>query len=154
PGKGQNVLGRPLLADLDAAFAHIAATPLVRVLVIRSAKPAGFLAGADLHEFAAIRTPEEAISTSARGQELFAKLAGLRVPSIAVIHGTCLGGGLELALACDYRLVVERPDTQIGLPEIELGLLPAWGGTQRLPRTVGLERALHMMLGGRRVGAR
>jgi 3-hydroxyacyl-CoA dehydrogenase/enoyl-CoA hydratase/3-hydroxybutyryl-CoA epimerase len=154
PGKGQNVLGRPLLTDLDAALDHVVATPTARVLVVRSAKPAGFLAGADLHDFAAIRTPQEAVAASARGQQLFAKLAGLRLPSIAVIHGTCLGGGLELALACDYRLVVERPDTQLGLPEVELGLLPAWGGTQRLPRIVGLERALNVILGGRRLGPR
>jgi 3-hydroxyacyl-CoA dehydrogenase / enoyl-CoA hydratase / 3-hydroxybutyryl-CoA epimerase len=152
--KGQNVLGRALLTDLDTALDQIAAIADLRVLVIRSAKPGGFLAGADLHEFAEIRTVAEAEAASARGQQLFNKLAGLRLPSIAVIHGPCLGGGLELTLACDYRLVVDQPNTQIGLPEIERGLMPGWGGTQRLPRIVGLERALQIILGNRRLGAR
>src|SRR5262249_11732039 len=74
--------------------------------------------------------------------------------TVAVIHGPCLGGGLEFALACDYRLVVDHPKTQLGLPEIELGLLPGWGGTQRLPRVVGLERALRMILASRRLKAK
>src|SRR5207248_165552 len=74
--------------------------------------------------------------------------------TVAAVHGPCLGGGLELALACDYRLVLDRPGTQLGLPEAELGLLPAWGGTQRLPRVVGVERALQVILGGRRLNAR
>src|SRR5262249_51307215 len=98
-----NVFTRQALADLDAALDRLAAEPAVRVLVIRSAKKGGFCAGADLHEFAAIRTAEDAAVTSAAGQRLFGKLAGLRVPSVAVIHGPCVGGGLELALACDYR---------------------------------------------------
>src|SRR5262249_40240243 len=74
--------------------------------------------------------------------------------TVAIISGPCLGGGLECALACDYRLVVDDPRTQLGLPEIELGLLPAWGGTQRLPRVVGLERSLRMILGRKRLNAR
>ena len=78
---------------------------------------------------------------------MFDKLAALPMPTVAAIHGPCLGGGLELALACDYRLVFDRANTQLGLPEVELGLLPGWGGTQRLPRVVGLERALQMILG-------
>ena len=153
PGKGQNVLGRALLHDLALALEKVASTGEVRVLIIRSAKASGFLAGADLSEFADVRTQADAEAMSARGQDLFGRLAGLRIPSIAVIHGPCLGGGLELALACDVRLIVEQPGTQLGLPEIELGLLPAWGGTQRLPRIVGVERALQVILGGKRLGA-
>src|SRR5207247_1638308 len=84
---------------------------------------------------------------------IFAKLENLRVPTVAIIAGACLGGGLELALACDYRVVVDEARTQLGFPEIELGLLPAWGGTQRLPRVIGLERSLQMILGGRRLSA-
>src|SRR5260221_14749855 len=90
---------------------------------------------------------------SALGQKVFDKLAKLPMPTIAAIAGPCLGGGLELALACDYRLVLDRPATQVGLPEVELGLLPGWGGTQRLPRVVGLERALKIILGGKRLNA-
>src|SRR5205814_621904 len=113
-----------------------------------------FLAGADIQQFADIRTAEEAAALSAAGQQLFDKLELLPVPTLAVVHGPCLGGGLELALACDYRLVVDGPATQLGLPEVELGLLPGWGGTQRLPRVVGLERALQVILGRRRLRAR
>src|SRR5204862_3420916 len=112
------------------------------------------LAGADIQQFADVRTPEEAAALSAAGQQLFDKLELLPIPTLAVVHGPCLGGGLELALACDYRLVVDAPGTQLGLPEVELGLLPGWGGTQRLPRVVGLERALEVILGGKRLDGR
>jgi 3-hydroxyacyl-CoA dehydrogenase/enoyl-CoA hydratase/3-hydroxybutyryl-CoA epimerase len=152
-GRSVNVFHRQLMADLDAAFDHLAADSALRVLVVRSAKPSGFIAGADLNEFTAIRSPAEASALSDRGQRLFDKLAELRCPTIAVIHGPCLGGGLEFALACDYRLVVDQPKTQLGLPEIELGLLPGWGGTQRLPRVIGLEAALKIILGGKRLNA-
>jgi 3-hydroxyacyl-CoA dehydrogenase/enoyl-CoA hydratase/3-hydroxybutyryl-CoA epimerase len=154
PNRPLNVLSREVLADLDRALDAVTAESSVRALVVRSAKPAGFLAGADLHEFTAVRTPEDAMALSAAGQRLFDRVADLRVPVIAVIHGPCLGGGLEFALACDYRLVLDSPGTQLGLPEIELGLLPGWGGTQRLPRVVGLERALQVILGSRRLGSR
>ncbi len=154
PGRAMNTFSRAVLADLDAALDHIAVDPSARLLVVRSAKPSGFLAGADLHEFTAVQSADDARALSEQGQKLFDKLAGLRVPSVAVVHGPCLGGGLEFALACDYRLVVDQPGTQLGLPEIELGLVPAWGGTQRLPRVVGLERALQVILAGRRLGAR
>lgn len=149
-----NVFSLPVLADLDAAFDHLATARDVKLLIIRSAKPTGFIAGADLHEFLKIQSPAEAAALSKRGQDLFAKLARLPAPSIAVISGPCLGGGLELALACDYRLAVDHPKTQIGLPEIELGLLPGWGGTQRLPRVIGLESALRVILGGKRLKGR
>ena len=153
PNRTYNVLTRQVLRDLDAALDRIAAHPELRVLVIRGMKKTGFLAGADIQSFADLRSTDEAAALSAAGQNLFAKLELLPIPSIAVIHGPCLGGGLELALACDYRLVVDGPGTQLGLPEVELGLLPGWGGTQRLPRIVGLENALHMILQARRVKA-
>jgi 3-hydroxyacyl-CoA dehydrogenase/enoyl-CoA hydratase/3-hydroxybutyryl-CoA epimerase len=154
PGATHNVFNRQVMAELDQALDAVAAEPSVRVLVVRSAKPAGFLAGADLHEFTSVQTPEDAMALSAAGQRLFDKVADLRVPVVAVLHGPCLGGGLEFALACDYRLVLDQPGTQLGLPEVELGLLPGWGGTQRLPRVVGVERALEVMLAGRRLKAR
>jgi 3-hydroxyacyl-CoA dehydrogenase/enoyl-CoA hydratase/3-hydroxybutyryl-CoA epimerase len=154
PGHSINVLNREVLGDLEAAFEHVAAEPTIRLLVIRSDKISGFVAGADLHEFASIRTAEEATAISATGQGVFTQLANLPVPTIGLIHGPCLGGGLELALACDYRILLEHAKTQLGLPEVELGLVPGWGGTQRLPRVVGLERALQIILGGRRLSAR
>jgi 3-hydroxyacyl-CoA dehydrogenase/enoyl-CoA hydratase/3-hydroxybutyryl-CoA epimerase len=154
PDHSLNVLNRQVLADLDAALEQIAANSTIRLLVIRSDKIAGFIAGADLHEFTQIQSGEEAKAVSAMGQAVFTKLANLPVPTIGLIHGPCLGGGLELALACDYRILLDHTKTQLGLPEVELGLLPGWGGTQRLPRVVGLERALQVILGGRRLTAK
>ncbi|MHB1424445.1 MAG: 3-hydroxyacyl-CoA dehydrogenase NAD-binding domain-containing protein [Gemmataceae bacterium] len=152
PGRGVNVLNRQVLADLDAALDAVASSK-APLLVVRSGKKSGFLAGADLQEFLRIQDSAAAEAISASGQKLFAKLAALPMPSIATISGACLGGGLELALACDYRLVFDKPSTQLGLPEVELGLLPAWGGTQRLPRIIGLERALRVILDRKRLTA-
>ena len=149
-----NVFSPQVLQDFDAALDHVAAESACKLLFIASPKQSGFIAGADVHEFATIRTAAAAQELSARGQALFAKLAALPQATVAVIHGPCLGGGLECALACDYRLVVDHPKTQLGLPEIDLGLLPAWGGTQRLPRVVGLESALKIILGRKRLNAR
>jgi 3-hydroxyacyl-CoA dehydrogenase/enoyl-CoA hydratase/3-hydroxybutyryl-CoA epimerase len=152
PGRAVNVFNRQVMTDLDAALDAVAASkpPL---LIVQSGKKSGFVAGADLHEFLAIRDAAGATAISAAGQKLFDKLAGLPIPTTAAISGPCLGGGLEFALACDYRLVYDKPSTQLGLPEVELGLLPGWGGTQRLPRTIGLERALRVILDRKRLSA-
>ena len=151
--KSVNVLNQALLHELERAFQALAADSQIRVVIIRSAKPSGFLAGADLKEFTSVRTAEEAESLSLFGQGVFQLLADLKAVTIAVIDGPCLGGGLELALACDYRLGVDQPGTQLGLPEVELGIIPGWGGTQRLPRVAGLENSLKMILTGRRLDA-
>src|SRR5262249_29761871 len=151
PGRPINVFNHQLLSDLDAALDHVAAESAIRVLVVRSAKSSGFLAGADLRAFTQVKSSADGTALSVLGQALFDKVANHRVPAIAVLSGPCLGGGLEFALACDYRLVVDQPGTQLGLPEIERGLLPGWGGTQRLPRVVGLKRALTMILLARRL---
>ena len=151
PGRSVNVLTQQVLTDLEQALDCLATEKSFRLLVIRSGKPGTFIAGADVRELAAIPSAEEATRLSQRGQQLFTRLAALPQPSVAMIEGPCLGGGLELALACDYRLLINNPRTQLGLPEVELGLLPAWGGTQRLPRVVGLERGLQMILSGRRL---
>jgi 3-hydroxyacyl-CoA dehydrogenase/enoyl-CoA hydratase/3-hydroxybutyryl-CoA epimerase len=153
PERPLNVFNRQVLADLDAALDAVQAEPRVPLLVVRSGKKSGFVAGADLEEFLSIRDSAEASAVSERGQRLFDKLAGLPMPTVAAVHGPCLGGGLEFALACDYRLVYDRRETQLGLPEVTLGLLPGWGGTQRLPRVVGLERALQVILAGKRLTA-
>jgi len=152
PGRSVNVLNRQVMADLDGAL-DAAAASKAPLLIVRSGKKSGFVAGADLQEFLSIRDAASAEAVSASGQKLFAKLAAMPMPTIAAISGACLGGGLELALACDYRLVFDKSNTQLGLPEVELGLLPAWGGTQRLPRIVGLERALRMILDRKRLNA-
>jgi 3-hydroxyacyl-CoA dehydrogenase/enoyl-CoA hydratase/3-hydroxybutyryl-CoA epimerase len=154
PGRSVNVLSRRVLDDLSAALDRVGAASTFDLLIVRSGKAGSFIAGADLHEFARVTTAAEATAISETGQRLFDRLAALPIPTVAMISGACLGGGLELALACDYRVVVDDPRTLLGLPEIELGLVPGWGGTQRLPRTVGLERAFQIILGGRRLNAR
>jgi 3-hydroxyacyl-CoA dehydrogenase/enoyl-CoA hydratase/3-hydroxybutyryl-CoA epimerase len=152
PGRGVNVFNRQVMTDLDAALDAVA-TSKAPLLIVRSGKKSGFVAGADLQELLGIQDAAGATAVSATGQRLFDKLAALPMPSIAAISGACLGGGLELALACDYRLVFDKVNTQVGLPEVELGLLPGWGGTQRLPRVIGLERALRVILDRKRLGA-
>src|SRR5262249_31327798 len=134
PGKSVNVLNRQVMADFEGALDRVAGDATVKIMIIEGAKPSGFLAGADLHEVTRIANVEEATAMSALGQKLFNKLERLPMPTMAVVHGSCLGGGLELALACDYRVAMDQASTQFVFPEIELGLLPGWGGTQRAPR--------------------
>lgn len=121
----------------------------IKMLVFRSGKPTGFLAGADIHRLESIKTEQEAAWILEQGQQVFNQIEQLPQPTLAIIHGVCLGGGLEFALACRYRLAVNDSTTKLGLPEVKLGLLPAWGGTQRLPKRVGLMAALPMMLEGK-----
>jgi 3-hydroxyacyl-CoA dehydrogenase/enoyl-CoA hydratase/3-hydroxybutyryl-CoA epimerase len=154
PGRSLNVFNRQVMADLDAALDAVTEAARTPLLVVRSGKKSGFVAGADLHEFLNITDAAGAEALSLLGQQVFGKLAALPMPTLAAVSGPCLGGGLELALACDYRLVFDRPGTQLGLPEVQLGLLPGWGGTQRLPRVVGLERALLMILTSKLLDAR
>ncbi|AHV92411.1 3-hydroxyacyl-CoA dehydrogenase NAD-binding domain-containing protein [Bordetella holmesii] len=146
-----------LSADVMAEFAHVldhldSAPP--KGLIIRSAKPGGFVVGADIEEFAHLATPEDARALVERGWNLFARLARVHYPTLALIHGQCLGGGLELALACRYRVVADAPSTALALPEVMLGIFPGWGGMLRLPALIGAPAALDMMLTGRRVDAR
>lgn len=147
-----NIFTPTLLHQLDAVLDVLAGSPPRRLLV-RSEKPSGFFAGADLRTFANITTPAQAEHLSGLGQRLFQRLAELPSCTIAVIFGPCLGGGLELALACDYRVVVDRPDTVLGFPEVELGLIPAWSGCQSLPRLLGIEKALKGILLARKWNA-
>src|SRR5262245_14355848 len=153
PGRKVNVLGARALDDLESAMDRVSAGQF-RTLILRSGKPDHFCAGADVHELEGNPNAEQLIARAERGQQVFAKLAALPIPTVAIIAGACLGGGLELALACDYRVVVDKPSAQLGLPEVELGVIPAWGGTQRLPRLIGLERALNLIVGVRRLGPR
>ncbi len=153
PDRSVNVLSRQVLTDLEAALDRVAGDDSFRLLVLRSGKPGTFVTGADVHELSQLTSPAEAGALSAAGQRVLDKLANLPIPSAAIVGGACLGGGMELALACDYRVAIDSPRTQFGLPEVELGLIPGWGGTQRLPRLVGLEHGLQMLLAGRRLGA-
>ncbi len=154
PGEKLNILDKQLTAEFDALMAQIEALSIApRALVLRSGKPDGFVAGADIHEFVKIRSALEGETLSREGHRLLGRLAALPIPTVVAIHGVCLGGGTETALACTYRIASDDPKTAIGLPEVMLGLLPGAGGTQRLPRLVGLRAALDMILTGRTLRA-
>ncbi|HEX7553076.1 MAG TPA: enoyl-CoA hydratase-related protein, partial [Geothrix sp.] len=148
-----NSLSREVLDELDNLLSGLEGTP-PRALVIRSGKRNGFTAGADVHEFTAISTVEEALQLIRRGQGILARIEALGVPTVALIHGFCLGGGLELALACRYRIASDDPGTRLGFPEILLGIHPGFGGTVRSIRLVGPLAALQMMLTGHTLAAR
>jgi len=123
-------------------------------MIIASRKPSGFIAGADIDSFSTLQSPDAARALLERGWNLLNRLASVAFPTLALIRGHCLGGGLELAMACRYRLVVDQADTRLALPEVMLGIVPGWGGIQRLPRLVGAMTALDMMLTGRALNAR
>lgn len=151
PGRRLNVLGKDLRQDLEAALSDVEGRSDARAVVVCSGKPGGFVAGADVREFTAIRSAQEGEDLSRSAQALLDRLAALPVPVVAAVHGPCLGAGVELILACGYRLATEDPRTRLGLPEVTLGLVPGAGGTQRLPRLVGLARGLELILTGRRL---
>ncbi len=152
-GASTNTLSAEVLVELNGALDHFE-RDRPRALVIRSGKSNGFIAGADVGEFGAIATEEGAIALVRRGWDTFERLAAAPYPTLALIRGFCLGGGLELALACRYRVAVDEPGTRMGLPEVMLGIVPGWGGIKRLPRLVGGPAALDLLLTGKTVDAR
>jgi len=152
-GERVNKLSREAFAELSGLLGRLSREPRLRALLVRSGKPDVFIAGADVKEFLQVR-PEEIADGSARGQALFGELARLPFPTVAAINGACLGGGTEFALACDYRLMSDSQRARIGLPEVRLGIFPAWGGCARLPRLVGLSAALDLILTGKQLDAR
>ncbi len=150
-GSKVNLLTTPIMERLDALITELQsriATGKLVTVVLWSGKPGTFLAGADVHEIAGLTDAEDATAKSRRGQKIFSRIARLTVPTIAAVDGICLGGGTELALACDYRLLSDRAATRMGLPETQLGILPGFGGTVRLPRQVGLRHAMDIILAG------
>jgi 3-hydroxyacyl-CoA dehydrogenase / enoyl-CoA hydratase / 3-hydroxybutyryl-CoA epimerase len=152
-GASTNTLSGDVIAELDAILDALRAKN-PRALIIRSGKESGFIAGADVEEFTKISNADEAMAIVRRGWDVFNKLAALPFPTLALVNGFCMGGGLELALACRYRVAVDQPGTRFALPEVMLGILPAWGGVMRLPRLVGPTAALDMLMSGRSVDAR
>lgn len=122
-------------------------------VVFQSGKKSGFIAGADIVGLQANGDPNSAIELIQKGQPIFRQLASISLPTIALIDGFCLGGGLELALACDYRIAIDKSSTKIGLPEVKLGIQPGWGGSVRLPRLIGALKAFPLMLAGRVLSA-
>ena len=153
PGAKINLLDRALLTELRDWLTELANQRELAGLVIISGKPGSFCGGVDLAVFEAMESAAEARALARHGQETFGQLAGLPVVTVAAIHGACLGGGAELALACTYRLLSDSAATCLGLPETGLGLIPCFGGTQRLPRLVGVREALRLLTGGVRLSS-
>ncbi len=154
PGEKVNTLGKSLSDEFEALLASLEAMSIApRALVLTSGKPDSFIAGADIKDFVKIESALEGETLSRFGQKLIDRLAALPIPTLAAIHGACLGGGTELALACTYRIASDDARTSLGLPEVLLGVLPGAGGTQRLPRLVGLRGSLDMILTGRTLRA-
>lgn len=154
PNEKVNKLSAAVLAELEKALNVIDGNKAIRVLIITSNKKDIFIAGADINEIKEIHSEKEALKKVSRGQNILTKIAKLKIPTIAVINGACLGGGLELALACKYRIAILNPKTSLGLPEVNLGIIPGFGGTQRLPKLVGLQESLKIILSGKAIDAK
>lgn len=149
-----NSLNEPILREFDQILNGIAQGTQAKALIIQSGKKSGFIAGADILQFKNLRSAEDATKLILKGQDVFDKLDKLTIPTIAAISGFCLGGGLELALACQYRIAVDNQKTRLGLPEVKLGIHPGWGGTVRLPDLTGAIPAMDLILSGRTVNAK
>lgn len=154
PNEKMNTLQAAFADEMKEIFAQLKDTSGVKGMIIHSLKPDNFVAGADVRMLEACTTASEAEALAKQGQELFQQLSDLPYPVVAAIHGPCLGGGLELALACDYRVCTDSDKTRLGLPEVQLGLLPGSGGTQRLPRLIGLLPSLDLILTGKQLRAK
>src|SRR2546426_3343605 len=144
-----NVISRAVKDEFNATFERLAAEPGAQAVALFSGKPDNFIAGADIEEFVKLSSAAEAERLSADGHEMLSRVAAFPKPVVVGIHGACLGGGLEFALACAYRVATDHPKTQLGLPEVQLGLLPGAGGGQRLPRLIGARAALDIILAGK-----
>ncbi len=149
PGSRANTLGQAVLGELEQVIGEIELRKDLRGLILKSGKPGTFIAGADLKELgAAEHNPDLARKLVQRGLNLIGRIEALPYPTVAAIEGPSMGGGLELALAFDYRMASTHPKTELGLPETKIGLIPGWGGTQRLPRLIGVAVAVEMIASG------
>lgn len=150
PGSRANILTRDFWNELNTAFRGLTHSTPRTGLILRSAKPDVFIAGADLKFLGRVPAPNDAAVRELMefGLATLALLEDLPYPTCAMINGAALGGGLEVALACDYRIIGENSKVELGMPEVKLGLIPGWGGTQRLPRIIGVSAATDLMLSG------
>ncbi|HYR26911.1 MAG TPA: 3-hydroxyacyl-CoA dehydrogenase NAD-binding domain-containing protein [Thermoanaerobaculia bacterium] len=149
PGEKVNKFASPVLHELSSVLDQIGKTTDIKKLIIASRKPGIFIAGADVTEFTKVTGPDQARAYVDLGQRVFTQLEKLPQVTVAAIDGACVGGGCELALSCDWRVATDSPKTTIGLPEVKLGIFPAWGGTSKLPRLIGLPGALDIILQGK-----
>lgn len=154
PGESMNTLKASFASEVTHVLQKIEQQRDLQGVVIISDKPGSFVAGADIGMIDACDNAADAESLARQGQAMFDRIEGLKIPVVAAIDGACLGGGLELALACHYRVATDNPRTVIGLPEVQLGLLPGSGGTQRLPRLIGIQKALPLILTGKQLRAK
>ena len=152
PGRSANTLGSAVLIELGTMLDSIERSP-PRGLVLRSGKASGFIAGADINEFTGFKDVAEALAGVRRGQALFDRIEDLPCPTVALLHGFALGGGLELALACTYRVGIDDGQLALGLPEVLLGIHPGFGGTVRSVRLLGVRKAMDLMLTGKSLRA-
>lgn len=152
PGK-HNLLTGEVMSEFDHTLDVAAADSTIKAVVIISGKPDTFVSGADLHEIIKFTDETQSLDLSSRGQAIFNKMANFPKPIVAAINGACLGGGLELVLCCDKRIATSAEITQLGLPEVRLGLIPGLGGTQRLPRLIGVRSAVELILSAETVSA-
>jgi 3-hydroxyacyl-CoA dehydrogenase/enoyl-CoA hydratase/3-hydroxybutyryl-CoA epimerase len=149
PEASVNAFSASVLAELDTLLTEIESSAgQIKGVLFKSGKPGNFIAGADIKEMSSITTKDQARATAKKGQDLFARLERLPMPTVAAISGSCLGGGLEFAMACKFRVADDDRKTVLGLPEVRLGLVPGWGGTVRLPRLVGTMNGVQMILAG------
>ena len=153
PDSTANIFDQRTLEELNAHLDYLESEKSVKGLIIRSAKSKIFIAGADLNAFTQEISAERIALVIDQGQKTFGRIARLPYPTVATIHGVALGGGFEIALACDYRIASSDSVTKVGLPETNLGILPAWGGCTRLPKLIGLPNALEAILNGRQYPA-
>lgn len=153
-GSGVNSLDSAVITELDEIITEIEGNASLVGVIIVSAKPSGFIAGANIEQFVTLQDEEQAFALVRQAQQVFDRLATLKIPTVAMINGFCLGGGLELVLACRYRVAEEGMKTQLGAPEVKLGLIPGFGGTVRLPRLVGVLSAMDLNLSGRPINAK
>ena len=149
PGSRANTLGQAVQAEFEALLEKLAARTDLRGLILQSAKPGMFIAGADLRELgSASQDLEQTRRLVRRGLDIIAGFERLPFPTVAAIEGSCMGGGLEIALGFDFRLASLHPKTELGFPEVKIGLFPGWGGTQRLPRIIGPALAAELICAG------
>src|SRR5947209_1774520 len=149
PESGANIFDAATMTELSEHVDAIERDHSLRGLIITSAKKSIFIAGADLKTLLKQAPSGEMRGFIAEGQRVFNRIAALNIPTVAAIHGACAGGGYEVTLACDWRVASNEPTTRIGLPETTLGLIPAWGGSTRLPRLIGEQSASEVILKGK-----
>ncbi|HEY8848861.1 MAG TPA: enoyl-CoA hydratase-related protein, partial [Thermoanaerobaculia bacterium] len=149
PGEKVNKFSTAVMREFASVVDQMSRATDIRRLIVASGKPAIFLAGADVSEFSKVTTPQQAAEYTRFGQQVLHRFSKLPQVTVAAINGACLGGGCELAISCDYRVMSDNPKAVIGLPETRLGIFPAWGGTTKLPRLIGLLAALDIILKGK-----